>query len=97
MIENMTNEQAAECLKTIHVLSFKDETATFFLTDVQNAFKLAIKALEQTRPKGKWIIRPDRASDIEYRCSECGKIQFADDTNELNYCCNCGSKMEMEE
>ena len=47
MIENMTNEQAAECLKTIHVLSFKDETATFFLTDVQNAFKLAIKALEQ--------------------------------------------------
>ena len=46
-IENMTNEQAAECLKTIHVLSFKDETATFFLTDVQNAFKLAIKALEQ--------------------------------------------------
>lgn len=43
----MTNEQAAECLKTIHVLSFKDETATFFLTDVQKAFKLAIQALEQ--------------------------------------------------
>lgn len=54
MIENMTNEQAAECLKTIIVLSFKDETATFFLTDVQNAFKLAIKALEQ-QPYKDWL------------------------------------------
>lgn len=88
----MTNEEAKEHLKDI-------------LADVPNdkcidwieALNQAIKALEQARPKGKWIIRPDRASDIEYRCSECGKIQFADDTNELNYCCNCGSKMEVEE
>lgn len=57
MIENMTNEQAAECLKTIHVLSFKDETATFFLTDVQNAFKLAIQALEQQPSEGVEVIR----------------------------------------
>lgn len=55
MIDNMTNEQAAECLKTIHVLSFKDETATFFLTDVQNAFNLAIKALEQ-QPYKDWLL-----------------------------------------
>ena len=27
-----------------------------------------------------------------YRCSECGKIQIADDVNELNYCCCCGSR-----
>lgn len=60
----MTNEQAAECLKTIHVLSFKDETATFFLTDVQNAFKLAIKALEQ-QPCDDCISRADILDAIE--------------------------------
>ena len=27
-----------------------------------------------------------------YRCSKCGKIQIADDDNELNYCCCCGSR-----
>lgn len=62
--------------------------------------EMFIKNLPSVTPQpkvGKWIRRPDRASDIEYRCSECGKIQFADDTNELNYCCNCGSKMEVSE
>lgn len=65
----MTNEQAAECLKTIHVLSFKDETATFFLTDVQNAFKLAIKALEQ-QPSEDCISREEAI-----RVAEQGQIQ----------------------
>lgn len=84
----MTNEEAIEAL-TSNVVENPEL--------MYEALDLAIKALEQARPKGKWIIRPDRASDIEYRCSECGKIQFADDTNELNYCCNCGSKMEVSE
>ena len=28
-------------------------------------------------------------------CSECGKIQIADDVNELNFCCCCGSRNKM--
>ena len=39
------------------------------------------------RPHGYWI----KLGPAEYRCSECGKIQYADDENELNYCCCCGS------
>lgn len=39
------------------------------------------------RPQGYWI-KTDVAT---YRCSECGKKQIADDENELNYCCCCGS------
>lgn len=38
--------------------------------------------------EGKWT----KIDVCTYRCSECGKIQVADDTNELNFCCNCGSK-----
>ena len=40
------------------------------------------------RPHGHWT-KTDVAT---YRCSECGKKQIADDTNELNYCCCCGSR-----
>lgn len=38
---------------------------------------------------GAWT----KYSTLGYRCSECGKIQIADDANELNYCCNCGAYM----
>ena len=40
--------------------------------------------------RGKWIKRKRKC---EYRCSECGKIVFADDENELNFCCSCGADM----
>lgn len=40
------------------------------------------------RPQGFWT-KTDVAT---YRCSECGKKQIADDVNELNYCCCCGSQ-----
>lgn len=41
----------------------------------------------EDRPQGYWT-KTDAAT---YRCSECGKKQIADDENELNYCCCCGS------
>lgn len=40
------------------------------------------------RPQGHWT-KTDVAT---YRCSECGKKQIADDINELNFCCCCGSR-----
>lgn len=48
-----------------------------------------IKAIPSAdRSQGHWT-KTDVAT---YRCSECGKIQIADDVNELNYCCCCGSR-----
>lgn len=56
------------------------------------AVNFAIATLEDAptiEPKqGEWI-KQDIAS---YKCSKCGKTQIADDANELNYCCCCGSK-----
>ena len=50
------------------------------------------KALEAVpsadRPQGYWT----KVDVATYRCSECGKIQIADDINELNFCCCCGSR-----
>ena len=53
-----------------------------------NALKNRIKELEADRPQGYWT-KTDVAT---YRCSECGKKQIADDVNELNFCCCCGSR-----
>ena len=47
--------------------------------------------IDADRPQGYWT-KTDVAT---YRCSECGKIQIADDVNELNYCCCCGSCNKM--
>lgn len=53
-----------------------------------------VGVLEYVKPKtGHW----DNVSICGYRCSECGKIQYADDVNELNYCCTCGARMESED
>ena len=45
----------------------------------------------ENRPQGYWT-KTDVAT---YRCSECGKIQTADDVNELNFCCCCGSRNKL--
>ena len=46
---------------------------------------------KEERPTAKWI---KQGNGIGYKCTNCGKIVMADDSKELNYCCNCGSKMK---
>jgi hypothetical protein len=63
----------------------------FVSDDDAQKFKTVIKELPSVKqePKtGHW----NNVSICGYRCSECGKIQYADDVNELNYCCTCGAK-----
>lgn len=56
--------------------------------DITDAFMRGYEKGKADRPQGYWT-KTDVAT---YRCSECGKIQIADDVNELNFCCCCGSK-----
>lgn len=59
------------------------------LTDTMSlAIALVRDIPSADRPQGYWT-KTDIAT---YRCSECGKKQIADDVNELNYCCCCGSR-----
>ena len=66
-----------DAIKALDVSIYKDD-----IEDAINAIPSA------DRPQGYWT-RTDVAT---YRCSECGKIQIADDVNELNFCCCCGSR-----
>ena len=65
-----------------------------FEYDVCGIGKITLECMDELmamiadRPRGHWT-KTDVAT---YRCSECGKIQIADDVNELNFCCCCGSR-----
>ena len=90
----MTNEEAVSLLMNISAYDIDNKRGM----QKQEALEMAIKALEQTRPKGKWS-RPSVVAmpySFAYECPICrqwGNIQ----TFEPNYCPNCGAKMEVEE
>ena len=72
-----------------------DKANRLSATEIMNAYHEGVRkgiaeayeAYGAERPHGYWI----KLGPAEYRCSECGKIQYADDSNELNFCCCCGS------
>ena len=59
---------------------------------LQDIWKEIFK-LRKAEKYGEW----KKLDVAEYRCMNCGKIQYADDVNELNYCCNCGSRNKVAE
>ena len=87
----MTNEFAIKVLTELRGYGDKFANIGF---DRKEALDLAIKALEQARPKGKWS-RPSVVAmpySFAYECPICrqwGNIQ----TFEPNYCPNCGADM----
>ena len=64
--------------------------------------KLAIKALEDKRPKGKWILIDDVNDPLDqlnrYKCSECERIiRIYDWQTFTDYpYCQCGADMREE-
>ena len=83
----MTREEAIQWLSDAL-------TSPIIYGDYAVALCMAIEALSAEPAKhGHWIER----AKCEYRCDQCGKIVFADDENELNYCCSCGAKMKSED
>lgn len=95
----MTDEKALKILKSIEILAFRDKTKKYFMKDVCEAQKVAIKALDQQPKMGKWIDYGQYAeghNEHAYRCSECDE-HYIGYVGEFKYCPNCGAKMEAEE
>lgn len=67
---------------------FHDKTCEAMAKAHQAEIADILERADADRPQGYWT-KTDVAT---YRCSECGKIQIADDVNELNFCCCCGSR-----
>ena len=82
----MTTEQAIMVLECVEAHGLADE-----------AKQMAIEALKE-RKTGKWIEKDGWDGDVYYDCSVCGEswttIEGTPWDNDMNYCPNCGAKME---
>ena len=72
--------------KVVAQVTFDKEKLREIVKEAVERFKEEYEITD--RPQGYWI----KVDVATYRCSECGKIQIADDVNELNFCCCCGSR-----
>ena len=59
----------------------------------KEALEIAIKALEQTMPKGKWIGEESLDGSIRYMCDNCKEFEYVD---YYDFCPNCGADMRGE-
>jgi ribosomal protein S27E len=65
---------------------------------ILEAYKMAIKALEQQPKTGHWIDTDSDSFEFHriYKCSECGntQIEYPENIHErFRYCPNCGCRM----
>lgn len=57
------------------------------------AFDMAIEALKNERPKGRWLHYRTKSGIIRHECSACGDSFTTSDTYGMYYCSNCGARM----
>ena len=81
----MTNEEAIKYL--IPPITTSTEPSAEYLKQ-KEAYELAIKALQNERPKGEWKHIFEEDNDVE--CPFCG---FQEDGIYYNFCPNCGADM----
>lgn len=84
----LTNEEAIEQLEDM------DNVYNQLSSEDKEAIDMAIAALKDARPKGKWI---DKFGGV-YRCSECRAIISETDITDtpiksFNFCPFCGADM----
>lgn len=90
----MTNEEAKEILSKINIAVSCGATPILSENQIIEATNVAIKALEQARPNGKW----KRISPAGiYECTNCNQVIMTSDIDCYKYCHGCGVRMEGEE
>ena len=88
----MTNEEHIEQLKKLR---------SFHNGSYGRSINKAIEVLKQEPKTGHWIKKDGFDGDVYYDCSECGEswttVEGTPWQNGMNYCPNCGARMESEE
>lgn len=99
----MTNEFAIKVLKELR--GYGDKFANIGY-DRKEALEMAIKALEQVRPKGVWLKRDYWSEGVGmgetygyyYQCSECKKmVKGGYISCDDKFCSKCGAEMRGSE
>ena len=86
------------------IFYLEDYAATYrhrLSAEVQEIYNMAIEALRQERPKGRWIEVPDKIWSHEFKCSCCGRSVYTmiGEKGVVNWYpyCHCGADMRGEE
>lgn len=79
----MTREDAIEILK--------DAESRVFHAKLNNALKIAIEALKEERPHGKWLETDNRWGVGTWECSACTMYTI----QRFSFCPHCGASMEV--
>ena len=90
----MTREDAIKILEDERYVIWESASEKTFAMTRNEAFDMAIEALENERPKGHWLDRNGVLTSDLYAvyCSECKNwSEYAS-----NYCMNCGADMRGE-
>lgn len=77
-------------------LKFNPDNKKYYSEEFVKGFECGVEIqfnADMKENTAEWI---KQGYGIGYRCTNCGKIVMADDSNELNFCCNCGRKMKGE-
>ena len=69
---------------------------------INKAITSKIKDLQSVEVKhGEWLYKPNVYDDSTYECDQCGEpwtlIDGTPQDNNMNYCPNCGARMDKEE
>ena len=88
----MTREEAIERIKDhIEIHRYHERTAV----KIFEAFDMAIKALEQSERKGKWIVyevaNTEEEQPIAWECDACGAVMDC----KTRFCPECGNEKEV--
>lgn len=97
----MTREKAIEMCKSIkHYLT--GGNPVWSKEEVAEAMTMAIKALENERPKGHWILSQSQDKEdtdngnYRFECSNCGYSDTHSKATKVPYCWHCGADMRGE-
>lgn len=97
--KSMTRDEALKKMQAVKSY-MTSGNPIWSVTEIGEAFDMAIEALEQPERKtGKWIIEPyDAQNDIFiHRCGTCMRVaMLGGHTTKFKYCPICGSAMEGE-
>ena len=89
----MTGARAIELLKGIQFCcDFDDCTNAWDCDECVDAFNMAIEALEQDRPKGRWIENDNGT----FSCSNCQSWIPKEQHHYARHCLYCGARMESD-
>lgn len=89
----MTNQESIKILsQVLDVLLKSNSWLESTHNPLKEAFGMAISALENSHPTGKWILVKGSNGKDYHKCSEC--LHTQEITGVKNYCAVCGIKME---